>query len=891
VKRLASGLLLAAATSLGCVEPAPQAPKVASSEAAATIERVLDGYIRGSTAECRALGLHDACDGRVADYSKAGIERRVAFLRDAEASLGAIDASSLDADRSLDLKLLRLALQQELFRLVDLELWKRRPQFYEELFALDAYLLRDYAPIDDRARALLRHVNASLTQVDHVTENLRGPMPRAFVETDIGIFEGYGTYLRGDVVVALKQVKDPALRDTATAAARKLADRADTLAKHLREVELPRADDSHVLGRERFKRLLAVQEALDVDLSQLEQSAEEDLRRNKAAYEALVAKGVTPKRPSPSELLGVARKMTKDARSFIVDKALVSIPEEGRFVVEETPPYMQWNSAFLNGPGPFDRPDLAAFYYITLPDPAWDAKKQEEYLMPLGTLLATSVHEVYPGHYLQSLWIRKAPTKAQQMLGSYSFIEGWAHYTEQLMIEEGFGSEDPERALGQLGDALLRNCRYVVSIGLHTKGMSLAEAERRFAEDCKQGRGDGAPASLPRDVRSRLLRLHPRQAADPGAARRGEAPPRRELRRATLPRRALVAREPAGPAHSRARPRRDRRSLARAAAAADRGETERRGAERHHAEAGVVILGRGRRALGRAAGLGRAGVALALGVGVARDLDVEVVDDRVGARLEVVGVDPLPVAEEGALGRLAGDLAAALELCLAVDVAVCLALDLAIGVGRRLAPTLAARLAARLAVGQLDLAARAALDVAARLTRRATLRLVRVARAAALTVREAAALAVGSAIELATFTVDVAPSLAVERALDVDVEVAATLTAEVQLRRALDLEREGLTGRVAVDVELHLALHIPAWVEEEVAARAEIGRLGLLGDRERGAEAQGGEEKAGGAHGGESPCRVQPHGKQDRHQQARAKASSRKRSRVASRSCSPPTQP
>ncbi|MBK6514599.1 MAG: DUF885 domain-containing protein [Polyangiaceae bacterium] len=486
MKRLASGLLLAAATSLGCVEPAPQAPKVASSEAAATIERVLDGYIRGSTAECRALGLHDACDGRVADYSKAGIERRVAFLRDAEASLGAIDASSLDADRSLDLKLLRLALQQELFRLVDLELWKRRPQFYEELFALDAYLLRDYAPIDDRARALLRHVNASLTQVDHVTENLRGPMPRAFVETDIGIFEGYGTYLRGDVVVALKQVKDPALRDTATAAARKLADRADTLAKHLREVELPRADDSHVLGRERFKRLLAVQEALDVDLSQLEQSAEEDLRRNKAAYEALVAKGVTPKRPSPSELLGVARKMTKDARSFIVDKALVSIPEEGRFVVEETPPYMQWNSAFLNGPGPFDRPDLAAFYYITLPDPAWDAKKQEEYLMPLGTLLATSVHEVYPGHYLQSLWIRKAPTKAQQMLGSYSFIEGWAHYTEQLMIEEGFGSEDPERALGQLGDALLRNCRYVVSIGLHTQGMSLAEAERRFAKDCKQ---------------------------------------------------------------------------------------------------------------------------------------------------------------------------------------------------------------------------------------------------------------------------------------------------------------------------------------------------------------------------------------------------------------------
>jgi uncharacterized protein (DUF885 family) len=157
---------------------------------------------------------------------------------------------------------------------------------------------------------------------------------------------------------------------------------------------------------------------------------------------------------------------------------------------------MQWNSAFLDGPGPFDRPDLAAYYYITLPNPSWPQQEQDDYVMSHGTLLATSVHEVFPGHFLHGQWIRRAPTRAQQMLGSYSFVEGWAHYTEQLMVEEGFGGDTPEVRLGQLGDALLRNCRFVASIGLHTKGMTLAQAEDRFVNDCFQDRATAKQQAL-----------------------------------------------------------------------------------------------------------------------------------------------------------------------------------------------------------------------------------------------------------------------------------------------------------------------------------------------------------------------------------------------------------
>jgi uncharacterized protein (DUF885 family) len=148
---------------------------------------------------------------------------------------------------------------------------------------------------------------------------------------------------------------------------------------------------------------------------------------------------------------------------------------------------MRWNAAFLDSPGPYEPKATTAFYYITLPDPKWSKKERDDYIPPHGILRATTVHEVYPGHFLQAQWIRKAPTRVQKVLGSYSFVEGWAHYVEQMMIEEGFGA-DPQSRIGQLSDALLRNCRMVVSLGVHAENMTLAQAEKRFMRDCKQDR-------------------------------------------------------------------------------------------------------------------------------------------------------------------------------------------------------------------------------------------------------------------------------------------------------------------------------------------------------------------------------------------------------------------
>ena len=214
---------------------------------------------------------------------------------------------------------------------------------------------------------------------------------------------------------------------------------------------------------------------------------EKNLEANKKAFEEL-RKTAKFTRPHASELLASATRLMDSSRNFMIEKKIVTLPTEDQAILKESPPYRQWNSAFLDPPGPFETAKLNAFYYLTMPDPSWKKKEQEEYIMTYGILLSTTVHEVYPGHFLQGLWSKAAPTRAQKSFGSYSFIEGWAHYTEEMMIAEGYGAEDPQNRLGQLSDALLRNCRFVVSVGVHTQGMSLPDAEKRFMADCFQDR-------------------------------------------------------------------------------------------------------------------------------------------------------------------------------------------------------------------------------------------------------------------------------------------------------------------------------------------------------------------------------------------------------------------
>jgi uncharacterized protein (DUF885 family) len=475
------------ALALAACAGSPAAPASAPAPAAspaATIEVVARRYLDLSPGAARGAGLHEY-DGKLEPVSAADVTRRIITLHQLESDVARIEQASTSEDERLDCRVLGQSLAQELFYLTEVESWRTSPLYYSELFGVDQYIVRDYAPKEQRARALLAHVKSALAQVDHVQENLRSPLSEPLVKTSIDVFKGFAEYLRGDVQRFLDDAADPKTKSEAKGRALELAGRAEQIAGVLERVELPKADQSHALGRERYEHLLRAQEALATPIEELEQMAEADLARNKAEYEAL-AKTVQKTRPQASELLDEARKVVAASRAFVVDKRIVTLPLEPHVDVKETPPFMRWNSAFLNGAGPLEPATLAAYYYITLPDPSWPPKEQAEYVMTRGEIVSTSVHEVFPGHYLQSLWQRSAPTFVQKVFGSYSFNEGWAHYVEQMMVDEGFAADTPEVRLGQLSDALLRNCRFVASIGIHVRGMSVDEARQRFKDDCKQ---------------------------------------------------------------------------------------------------------------------------------------------------------------------------------------------------------------------------------------------------------------------------------------------------------------------------------------------------------------------------------------------------------------------
>ena len=459
------------------VDPPPPLPP-------GPFDPIIDAWLEQAPSWGRQVGLH-AFDGRVAGYSRDAIAKHALWLKETAAVLAAIDATKSSPDEALDRAMLASKIRLELFNLNERALWRMDPRFYEELFDVSSYVNFAYAPLATRAARLIDHEEHALGEIAHIDENLAPELSRPVLQTAIKVYRGYGEYLRGDVKKLVTTVKDDALQARFSKSNEALATAADALAERLENQWLPRANDTaHVLGPERYLAFVEAQEGRRIELAEFSRMAEEDLAKNKAAYEQHLPK-VTITRPPAAKLLAEATRLMNESRQFLIDKKLFTIPSEERAIVEVSPPYMRWNAAFLNMPGPFDSVHQG-YYYITLPDPKWPAKEQEEYIFPYGTLLATTVHEVYPGHFLHGLWIRRAPTRAQKMGDSYSFTEGWAHYTEQMMIEEGFGAGDPQNHVGQLSDALLRNCRFVVSIGVHTRGMTLAEAEQRFVDDCHQ---------------------------------------------------------------------------------------------------------------------------------------------------------------------------------------------------------------------------------------------------------------------------------------------------------------------------------------------------------------------------------------------------------------------
>src|SRR5947208_230105 len=487
------------------------AAETENGEYEAVAEEYIKGYLGAHPLEGTALGLHEY-DGKITDYSRLALDAELSRLRRFDDRLAKFDPSKLSPRQSIDLRILRAAVKKDLFQMQDISTFERNPMVYARAADVNVYVKRNFAPLEDRVRSLVAIESQIPNILIAAKTNLNDVLPKPYVELAIQIARGSADFLKKDLVAAVSGLKDEQLRAAFLDANRKAASALNDYAAWMEREKFPKANFDFALGEEKFRRFLAqtelvdppTQKILEIGMAQLkaEQDAFAEAARkidpDKSPIE--VFKEIQSEHPAPDKLISDVAKDLDKIRKYVLSRHLVGIPSDVRAKVKETPEYLRATSfASMDTPGPFEKRATDAYYYVTPAEKDWPEKQKEEWLTAFNyyTSDITSIHEAYPGHYVQFLHLNASPaSRVEKIFGSYAFIEGWAHYCEKMMIDEGYGGptssspseEDVKRAakyrMAQSDEALLRLCRLCVSIKMHTQNMSLDEATKFFQENC-----------------------------------------------------------------------------------------------------------------------------------------------------------------------------------------------------------------------------------------------------------------------------------------------------------------------------------------------------------------------------------------------------------------------
>jgi uncharacterized protein (DUF885 family) len=412
-----------------------------------------------------------------------------------------------------DLEIVLSNIHSELLTLETIRFWEKDADNYSSACAQGAFVLmeRKFAPTDDRLRSLIAREAQMPALLAAARVNLKNP-PRIYTEIAIEQLPDIISFFQNDVPSAFADAKDPALKARfATSNAQVIAELQSYLA-WLKTDLLARSNGDFRIGADTFSKKLAYDEMVDTPLDKLLEIGWADLRKNQEHFKQ-VAKELEPEKdvpavleelganhPAPDHLLDAFRATFDSLVGFIHSHHIVTLPSDVRPTLEETPPFERaTTTASMDTPGPFETHSTQAYFNVTLPDPKMTPAEVEGYMhsFNIGTVVSTAVHEAYPGHYVQYLFLPQAPSKVRKLLGANTDIEGWAHYTEQMMLDEGYGQpgvgakderESKFLRLGQLQDALLRNARFIVGIQMHTGHMSFDEAVEFFQKEGYQSK-------------------------------------------------------------------------------------------------------------------------------------------------------------------------------------------------------------------------------------------------------------------------------------------------------------------------------------------------------------------------------------------------------------------
>lgn len=444
-----------------------------------------------------ADGVH-LHDDLLEDFSRTGIETQVRELGGWARRLDGIKASTLADEEKLDRRMLADSIQARLFVLEDVRAWQRSPLHYAETLAdsLAGQVLFDYAPVADRARRVVSKLRQAPRLLDAARRNVTDP-PGLFTRVGIEAFGGVLTFVERDLPKAFRDLDDMHLLGDLADASTVAVDALKEYVAYLRDTVAPRSRASFRLGPDRFARKLRLEEGIDAPADRLLRIAQRELRATQERFKE-VASGlnrdwmeawrvVKTRHPDADGLLGVVEGHIETLLKFIRRKRLVSTPDHDRLVVAPTPEFHRWTSASLLTPGPFEAKAMPAYYYVTPADPTWPAGRQEDHLRDLSfaALWSISIHETFPGHFLYFEHLRRveSPLRKSLFFTPASLVEGWAHYCEQMMLDEGFERGNAEVELGQLAEALVRLARTIVGVRLHTEDLSVEQGVRFFRDE------------------------------------------------------------------------------------------------------------------------------------------------------------------------------------------------------------------------------------------------------------------------------------------------------------------------------------------------------------------------------------------------------------------------
>jgi hypothetical protein len=458
-----------------------------------------DVYFKFNPTTGTSTGFHQY-DTRLEDYSKTAVDGQIVALHSAEKQFSALPA---DPDRDLILNYIRATL----LSLEQVRPWEKNPDTYSSGVTNSIFVImsRTFAPAADRLQSVIARERQIPSVFDAARANLKNP-PRIYTEVAIEQLPGIISFFQNDVPTAFKQVTDSKLMVDFQQSNAAVIDALKRYQAFLKDDLLARSHGDFRLGADLYRKKLLYEEMVDLPLDKLLEIGMADLRRNQQAFKQTAAKidpGKTPQQildeathdhPAPDHLLQSFRDVLGGLRDFIATKQLITVPSPVLPILEETPPFMRaLTTASMDTPGPYEKVAKEAFFNVTLPEASWTPKEVEEHMESFnrGTIISTAVHEAYPGHYVQFLWVQTISSKVRKLLGANSNAEGWAHYCEQMMLDEGYGNGDLKLRLGQLQDALLRNARYIVGIQMHTGHMTYEEGIDFFVKEGYQTRALG----------------------------------------------------------------------------------------------------------------------------------------------------------------------------------------------------------------------------------------------------------------------------------------------------------------------------------------------------------------------------------------------------------------